>query len=75
MIRSKSDARSIVEAKMQTWLDNGATLAWLIDPIDGNVTIYRPGTLPETLDKPEAVAGEAPIDGFILRTARLWTTP
>jgi Uma2 family endonuclease len=62
----------MVEAKMQTWIDNGAKLAWLIDPIDANVTIYRPGQPPETLTRPQAVHGEAPIDGFILRTARLW---
>ncbi len=72
-IRSKSDRRGVVEAKMQTWLDNGAQLAWLIDPIGGNVTIYRPGQAPETLEKPDTVAGEGPIKGFTLRTARLWT--
>jgi Uma2 family endonuclease len=74
-IRSKVDRRSVVEAKMQTWLDNRAKLAWLIDPIDANVTIYRPGRSPETLDKPEIVAGEPPIEGFVLRTVRLWQTP
>jgi len=31
-VRSQSDRRSVVEAKMQTWLDNGAKLAWLMDP-------------------------------------------
>ncbi len=41
--RSISESRVALEAKMQTWLDNGAKLAWLIDPIAGNVTIYRPG--------------------------------
>jgi Uma2 family endonuclease len=71
-IRSRSDRRSVVEAKMQTWLDNGAKLAWLIDPIDRNVTIYRPNGAPETVNQPETVAGEAPVDGFVLRTARLW---
>lgn len=72
-VRSKSDPRRMVEAKMQTWLDNGAQLAWLIDPIDGNVTIYRPHRSPETLDRPESVSAEAPVDGFALRTARLWS--
>jgi len=72
-VRSKSDPRRMVEAKMQTWLDNGAQLAWLIDPIDGNVTIYRPHRSPETLDRPESVSAEAPVDGFVLRTARLWS--
>jgi Uma2 family endonuclease len=57
---------------MQTWLDNGAKLAWLVDPIAASVTIYRPGRAPETLDRPEIVKGEAPVDGFELRCTRLW---
>jgi Uma2 family endonuclease len=72
-VRSQSDPRRAVEAKMQTWLDNGAKLAWLIDPIDGSVTIYRPNQAPETLDHPEVVKAEVPVDGFELRCARLWS--
>jgi Uma2 family endonuclease len=72
-VRSKSDGRRMVEAKMQAWLDNGAKLAWLIDPIDGNVTIYRPGHAPEFLDRPEVVVATEPVDGFELRCARLWS--
>jgi Uma2 family endonuclease len=71
-IRSKSDSRREVEAKMQTWLDNGAKLAWLVDPIAASLTIYRPGHAPETLERPEIVKGEAPVDGFELRCTRLW---
>jgi Uma2 family endonuclease len=71
-VRSKSDSRHAVEAKMQTWLDNGAKLAWLVDPIAASVTIYRPGRAPQTLERPENVKGEAPVDGFELRCARLW---
>ena len=71
-VRSKSDPRRMVEAKMETWIQNGAQLAWLIDPIDRNVTIYRPGHAPETLDRPEVVSGTEPIPGFELRCAPLW---
>jgi len=71
-VRSQSDSRSILEDKMQTWMENGAKLAWLVDPIAGTVTIYRYGHAPETLERPEIVKGEAPVDGFELRCARLW---
>jgi Uma2 family endonuclease len=71
-VRSQSDPRSILEDKMQTWLDNGAKLAWLVDPIVGSVTIYRPGQAAETLERPEIVKGEVPVDGFELRCTRLW---
>ena len=74
-IRSQSDPRRIIEAKMQTWLDNGAQLAWLVDPLDPTVTIYRPNQPPELLLHPETVAGEGPVAGFTLPCDRLWPTP
>ena len=72
-IRSKSDPRRAVEGKMQIWIDNGAKLAWLIDPIDANVTIYRAGHTPEFLDRPEIVTATEPVAGFVLRCSRLWS--
>jgi Uma2 family endonuclease len=74
-VRSKSDKRKIVQAKMQTWIDNGCKLAWLVDPIDCNVSIYRPGQAPEFLDKPEVVSGNDPVAGFELRCGPLWLQP
>lgn len=74
-IRSQSDSRPTLEAKMQQWIANGAQLAWLIDPIDATVTIYRPNQPTETLERPDLVTAHAPIAGFTLRTTRLWPTP
>lgn len=71
-VRSGTDSRELLEAKMQTWLDNGAQLAWLVDPLDGNVVIYRPGGEPELLLRPEIIQGSGPVQGFELRAARLW---
>jgi Uma2 family endonuclease len=71
-VRSHSDSRRVLEDKMQAWLDNGAKLAWLVDPIAASVTIYRPGHAAQTLDRPEIVKGEGPVAGFELRCTRLW---
>ncbi len=71
-IRSASDSRRDLEAKMQLWLDNGAQLAWLIDPIDANVVLYRPGLPPDTLDRPHTVQAAAPVEGFNLDCTPLW---
>jgi Uma2 family endonuclease len=71
-VRSRSDSRRLIETKMQLWLDNGSQLAWLVDPIDASVTIYRPNQAPETLDRPELVTAGAPVAGFRLQCARLW---
>jgi len=73
-VRSKSDSRGAVEAKMQVWIENGAKLAWLIDPVDSRVTIYQPGSEPEKLERPAVVLGTGPVQGFALRCARLWAS-
>ena len=71
-VRSESDSRRMLEARMLTWLENGAQLAWLIDPIDATVTIYRPDEATEILERPDVVMGHAPVAGFRLKTTRLW---
>lgn len=71
-VRSKNDSLRILNAKMQTWLDNGAKLAWMFDPYEAKVTIYRPNHKPEVLQRPDVVEGEGPVAGFRLTTAKLW---
>lgn len=73
-IRSRSDSRRLLETKMQLWLSNGAELGWLVDPVEGSVSIYEPGAEPSLLQRPEAVVGTGPVAGFVLRTTRLWAT-
>jgi Uma2 family endonuclease len=73
-VRSQSDSRRAVEEKMQLWLDNGAQLAWLVDPIDANVTIYRPNHPAELLIRPDVVRATALVAGFELPCTRLWPT-
>jgi Uma2 family endonuclease len=65
-LRSPSDRLSVLRDKMQEYMDNGVQLAWLIDPIKRTVEIYRPGRKPEVLFNPKRVAGEGPVQGFVL---------
>lgn len=69
---SPSDRRSKVMAKMQEWIENGVELAWMIDPDNRTVTIYRPGREPEELVNPEFVEGEGPVEGFHLELTEIW---
>lgn len=71
-VRSVSDSLKELQVKMERWIENGAQLAWLIDPIDAAVSIYRPGQATETLERPDLVLGHAPVEGFQLKTTRLW---
>ncbi|MEJ7618399.1 MAG: Uma2 family endonuclease [Pyrinomonadaceae bacterium] len=41
-LRSKSDRLSTLQQKMEEYLANGASLGWLIDPLEKKVHIYRP---------------------------------
>ena len=71
-VRSESDRLPDLQAKMEQWIANGAQVAWLIDPEEKSVTIYRPGDEPEPLAHPTSVQGTGPIAGFELVTSRIW---
>jgi Uma2 family endonuclease len=70
----RTDSRRLLEAKMQLWLDNGAELAWLLDPIDGQALIYIPGETVQTLNKPHILSGSQCVAGFQFPFTRLWST-
>lgn len=72
-VGSESDRRRALEEKMQLWIENGAKLAWLIDPLQSTVTIYIPGEPRRTLYRPGSVAAGAPMEGFLLETSRFWS--
>jgi Uma2 family endonuclease len=67
-LRSKTDSLKRLKAKMQTWMDNGCRLAWLIDPDNEKVYNYRPGKEIETVFpfKGVKLSGEDVLPGFEL---------
>jgi len=71
-VRSLSDPLWRLRNKMETYIANGVQLAWLIDPIERTVTIYRPGQPEQTLTSPASVEGEGPVAGFVLNLERVF---
>lgn len=71
-LRSPSDSLPQLEQKMPLWIENGAQLAWLIDPEAENVKVYRPGAAVEVHEHPTSVQGTGLIATFKLLTARIW---
>ena len=71
-LRSPTDRLSVLQEKMQEYLDNGARLGWLIDPVDKKVYVYRPGQPPESLDDPAMLSGDPILLGFVLHVRELW---
>lgn len=72
-LRSESDRLSKLQAKLREYLDNGATLGWLIDTQSRRVEIYRPRREVEVLENPTELSGEDVLPGFILNLRRVWT--
>ena len=71
-LRSHSNRLPVLQAKMQEWIDNGAALAWLIDPDRRVVEIYRPAQPPEVLENASSIQAEGPVAGFTLDLQRVW---
>ncbi|MGH9596791.1 MAG: Uma2 family endonuclease [Edaphobacter sp.] len=71
-LRSPGDSLPDLKEKMHQWIANGAQLAWLIDPIEQAVSIYRPGESPEVHHHPTSVQGNGVMAGFELVVARIW---
>ena len=71
-LRSQGDTLISLQRKMQEYLENGARLGWLIDPINKQVHVYRPGEAVIILDEPETVSGDPVLPGFVLQLQEIW---
>ncbi|MBC7912256.1 MAG: Uma2 family endonuclease [Pyrinomonadaceae bacterium] len=71
-LRSRTDSLKTLQAKMQEYIDNGAQLGWLIDPLERKVHVYRPNAAAEILDDPQTISGEPLLQGFVLDVASVW---
>ena len=71
-LRSPTDSLPVLRSKMQEYIDNGARLGWLIDPREGQVHVYRPGSPVEFLQQPQNVSADPVLPGFTLDMADIW---
>jgi Uma2 family endonuclease len=71
-LRSPTDSLETLQSKMQEYLDNGAQLGWLIDPLTRCVHVYLPHSQPQILESPIAVAADPLLAGFALDLRKIW---
>lgn len=71
-LRSPTDPLTTVQGKMTEYIENGALLGWLIDPLAHRVYIYRPGENPELVEDPDELSGESILPGFVLNLQEIW---
>ena len=63
-IRSKTDSFSLLKAKMVEWIENGSKLAFLIDPVDRRVYVYRKDVSVTEYPYSARLTGEDVLPGF-----------
>jgi Uma2 family endonuclease len=71
-LRSPTDNLQAVLDKMQEYLDNGAQLGWLLDPLTRRVHVYLPQRSPEILEAPSNVSADPLLPGFVLDLQKIW---
>jgi Uma2 family endonuclease len=71
-VMSASDRLRAAKAKMERWTANGAQLGWLIDGDAKTVYIYRPGQPAEKRTGILELAGEGPVESFVLDLGPIW---
>ena len=71
-LRSPADRLSALQDKMVEYMANGVALGWLIDPVNREVFVYRPGLDVERLDEPESLSAHPVLVRFELRMGDIW---
>lgn len=71
-LRSESDRLGRLQAKLAEYIENGARLGWLIDPIERRVHIYKPESDPEVLSDPKEIGGGSVLQDFVLQMKEIW---
>lgn len=61
---SPGDSRHELEDKMVEYINAGAKLGWLIDPVEQSLTVYRPHTAPARVSQPSVVPAGDELPGF-----------
>ena len=71
-LRSPEDRLPVLQEKMREYLESGAQLGWLIDPMERQVYVYRLGKQAECLRDPPTVAFDPLLSGFPLALSEIW---
>ncbi|UCJ12531.1 MAG: Uma2 family endonuclease [Phormidium sp. PBR-2020] len=71
-LKSPTDSLTMLQGKLQEYLDNGAQLGWLLDPDARRVYHYCSGKSVQCLDDPETLSGEGVLPGLVVRLQWVW---
>lgn len=71
-LRSARDNLPECKKKMETWMQNGSKLGWLIDPHQRKVWVYEPGKPPRSKSG-NKITGTDAVEGFVLDLEAVWS--
>jgi len=71
-ILSPSNTVEDIDEKLDSYLQAGVPLVWLIDPHFRTVTIYRPGQPPEMVNVHQEISADPHLPGFRVPVAQLF---
>lgn len=71
-LRSPSDRLEPLRQKLAEYIENGAALGFLIDPLEAKAYVYRPGKDVELLERPDALSAEPEMPGLVLELEKIW---
>ena len=71
-LRSPSDNLKALQDKMQEYIENGASLGWLIDTEARQVLVFQPQQKLVSLEQPEVMSADEVLKGFELDMQKIW---
>jgi len=71
-LRSPSDNLATLQIKMQEYIENGASLGWLIDAEAKRVFVFQASKSPLSLDEPEFLSADSVLKDFKLDMNKIW---
>lgn len=71
-LRSPSDNLIALQDKMQEYIENGASLGWLIDTETRQVLVFQPQQKLISLEQPEVMSADEVLKRFELDMQKIW---
>ena len=71
-VQSRTDRSAEVRTKMEMWIGQGAREAWLVDPYEEALWIYRPDHDPLRLQRPSSAAAAEIADDLEIDLTEVW---
>jgi len=71
-ILSPSDKQEEIDEKVDTYLEAGVRVVWVVDPHDRTVLIYRPQAEPELFNVRQELSGDPELPGFRVAVSEIF---